>query len=268
MANIIQRNNVVVTGDGPQTLLLAHGFGCDQRMWRRVIPHFTSTHRVVTFDYVGAGRSDRSAYTSERYRTFRGYSQDILEVCDALSLNQVIFIGHSASSMIGMQASFAEPERFARMVMVTPSPRYLNDPPHYVGGFERSDIEQLFDLMDQNFIGWASTFADVAAEQPELARELSESFCSTDPRTAREFAEAVFWSDHRAELPQITVPSLIVQCSDDDICPISVGEYMHRHIPRSTLRLMNVSGHLPHMSHPEETAALIKEYLDQPPPQS
>jgi sigma-B regulation protein RsbQ len=245
-------------------MLFAHGFGCDQNMWRFVTPAFENDYRIVLFDYVGSGKSDLGAYDAERYASLDGYAQDVLDICHALDLRDVIFVGHSVSSVVGILAANREPDRFARLVLIGPSPRYLNDSPGYVGGFERSDIEGLLETMDKNYIGWANYLAPAImknSDRPELGAELTESFCSTDPVIARRFAEATFFSDNRADLKNVRVPSLVLQCSDDIIAPTAVGEYMHRETPGSTYRLMKATGHCPHMSAPDETIALIQEYL-------
>jgi len=261
--SVLSRNNVKVFGNGEQPMLFVHGFGCDQNMWRFVTPAFSDDYKIVLFDYVGSGKSDLSAYNKTRYANLDGYAQDVLDVCHALQLENVIFVGHSVSSMVGVLAAIREPSLFAHLIMVGPSPRYINDPP-YVGGFERRDIEELLDTMDKNYIGWANFLAPAIMknpERPELAQELTESFCSTDPVIARNFAEATFFADNRADLPKVTVPSLILQCSDDIIAPTSVGEYLDRELPQSTLHLLKATGHCPHMSDPEETIAAIKSYL-------
>lgn len=248
-------------------MLFAHGFGCDQNMWRFVAPAFSDDYRVVLFDYVGSGKSDIAQYDPERYSSLEGYAQDVLDVIRALDLRDVIFVGHSVSSMIGVLAANQEPERFSRLVMVGPSPRYINDAPAYVGGFERADIEGLLETMDKNYIGWANLLAPAIMknpERPELSEELEASFCSTDPVIARSFAEATFFADNRADLAAVQVPSLIMQCSDDMIAPLAVGDYLSGALPNSTLRVMRARGHCPHMSHPEETIAVIREYLSQP----
>ena len=262
--SILARNNVRVFGHGTQPMLFAHGFGCDQNMWRFVTPAFADDYKLVLFDYVGSGKSDLSQYDPERYGSLAGYADDVLDVIHALDLRDVIFVGHSVSSMIGVLAANREPERFANLIMVGPSPRYINDPPAYVGGFERTDIEGLLETMERNYIGWANFLAPAVMknpERPELSRELEQSFCSTDPIIARRFAEATFLSDNRDDLPDVRVPSLIMQCSDDMIAPFDVGEYLQRVLPRSTLRVLRATGHCPHMSHPEETIAVIREYL-------
>ena len=262
--DVLVRNNVKVAGHGTQPMLFAHGFGCDQNMWRFVAPAFADDYKLVLFDYVGSGRSDLSAYDAERYATLDGYAQDVLDVLHALELRDVVFVGHSVSAMVGVLAARQEPTRFASLVMIGPSPRYLNDPPDYSGGFERSDIEGLLDTMDKNYIGWANHLGPAImanADRPELGQELTESFCSTDPVIARRFAEATFFADNRRDLAELRVPSLILQCAEDIIAPNEVGEYVHRELPGSTLRLMQATGHCPHMSAPEETIALMQEYL-------
>ncbi len=263
MTDVIRRNNVKVFGEGEQPMLFAHGFGCDQNMWRLITPAFAPDYRVVLFDYVGSGKSDLSAYDPARYGTLDGYAQDVLDICEALDLRDVLFVGHSVSSMIGVLAANRAPERFSRLIMVGPSPRYINEV-GYVGGFERADIEGLLDLMERNYLGWASYLAPVVMKndgRPELTQELRESFCSTDPKIARRFAEATFFSDNRADLAKVRVPSLIMQCSEDAIAPSEVGNYLHRTLANSTLRLMKATGHCPHISHPEETIEAIRNYV-------
>ena len=262
--NVLARNNVKVFGKGAHPLLFAHGFGCDQNMWRFVTPAFEDDYQIVLLDYVGAGKSDLSAYCPERYSSLEGYAQDILDVCAALALSDVILVGHSVSSVIGMLATIREPARFDRLILVSPSPRYLNDLPKYVGGFEEADIEGLLLMMEKNYMGWAHYLAPVvmgAAQQPDLERELEISFCSTDPVIARRFAAVTFFGDNREDLPKVPVPSLILQCSEDLIAPVEVGRYLNRHLPKSSLRLLQAMGHCPHMSHPEETIQAMKDYL-------
>lgn len=262
--DVLLRNNVKVLGDGTQPMLFAHGFGCDQNMWSRILPAFLPDYRVILFDYVGAGKSDWSAYTPERYSSLQGYARDVLEICAALDLEQVIFVGHSVSSMIGLLAAIQAPERFARLILVSPSPSYLNDPPDYRGGFEREEIEGLLGMMEKNYMGWANMLAPLIMQNPDrpsLAQELEQSFCSTDPVIARRFAEVTFFSDNRQDLPRAPVPSLILQCTADAIAPVEVGQYMDRHMPGSTLDLVQANGHCPHMSHPEETIRHIQAYL-------
>jgi sigma-B regulation protein RsbQ len=257
------RNNVKVFGKGKQPMVFAHGFGCDQHMWRYLTPAFENDYKIVLFDYVGSGNSDISAYNPERYATLNGYASDVLEICAALDLKEVIFVGHSVSSMIGLLAAIAEPRYFDRLIMVGPSPSYINEG-SYVGGFEKKDIEGLLETMEKNYIGWANFLAPNIMgnkDRPFLGEELKESFCSTDPVIARQFAEATFYSDNRPDLQKNKVPALLLQCSDDIIAPVEVGHYLSKNLPESTLRIMKATGHCPHMSEPEETIALIKDYL-------
>jgi sigma-B regulation protein RsbQ len=262
--DVLSRNNVKVLGRGTQPMLFAHGFGCDQNMWRYVTPAFEDDYRIVLFDYVGSGKSDLAAYDPERYSRLDGYAQDVLDVCRALDLRDVVLVGHSVSSMVAVLAVKEEPWRFDRLVLIGPSPRYINDAPDYVGGFERADIEGLLEMMDRNYIGWANFLAPAIIknpDRPELGEELAESFCSTDPAIARRFAEATFFADNRADLADVRIPALVLQCTDDMIAPREVGEYVHRGLSGSTLRVMEATGHCPHMSHPEETIRLMREYL-------
>ena len=265
---ILRKNNIKLFGQGTQTMMFAHGFGCDQNMWRFVTPAFEKNYKIILFDYVGCGKSDISAYSSKRYSDLNGYVQDVLDICEELALTDVIFVGHSVSSMIGVVSSIQAPNYWERLILLGPSPCYINDlPKNYYGGFERKDIEDLLDIMEKNYIGWASFMAPMVMQnqdRPELIDELEASFCSTDPVIASRFAEVTFYSDNRSDLPKVSVPSLILQCADDAIAPAEVGHYLHRHLPKSTLGLMKATGHCPHMSHPQETIEMIKKYLSAP----
>jgi sigma-B regulation protein RsbQ len=259
-----QRNAVTVTGSpsGP-TMMFAHGYGCDQNMWRFVVPAFADTHRVVLFDHVGNGKSDLGAYDDDRYSTLDGYASDILEIIDEYDLTDVIFVGHSVASMMGVLAAIRAPERFARLVLVGPSPRYVNDG-DYIGGFERPAIDEMLESLDSNYLGWSAAMGPVIMgnpDRPELGTELTNSFCRTDPEIARKFARVTFLSDNRDDLPRVRTPSLILQCADDVIAPAVVGDYVHRHLAGSTLISMNATGHCPNLSAPEETITAIKAYL-------
>lgn len=264
-SSVLARNNVQVLGNGTQPLMFAHGFGCDQNMWRFVAPAFENDYRIVLFDHVGSGRSELSAYDISRHSNLQGYADDVIEICEALALNEVIFVGHSVSCIIGLLASIRKPELFQRFVLIGPSPCYINQAPDYVGGFERSDIAELLSMMEKNYIGWASFFAPVVMQnpdQPALKEELEGSFCSTDPKTALRFATTTFYADNRADLPKVTAPSLIMQCAEDIIAPLQVGQYVHEKLPGSTLHLMQATGHCPHLSHPQETIDVIRRYLN------
>lgn len=244
-------------------MIFAHGFGCDQNMWRYITPAFEKEYRIILFDYVGAGKSDISSYNPERYSSLQGYARDVLDICEELQLSDIIFVGHSVSSMIGLLAAVEKPQYFSNIIMVGPSPCYINDDT-YVGGFERKDIEGLLETMENNYIGWANFLAPNIMgnkERPELGEELAESFCSTDPNIASQFAKATFFSDNRQDLPKLTVPSLLLQCSEDIIAPGAVGDFVHRNLPQSTLKIMKAKGHCPHLSEPDETILLVKDYL-------
>jgi sigma-B regulation protein RsbQ len=259
-----QRNAVTVTGDpNGQPMMFSHGFGCDQNMWRFVWPAFADAYQIVLFDHVGSGTSDLSAYDDESYSTLDGYASDVLDIIHEYDLHDVIFVGHSVSAMIGVLAANREPERFDRLVMIGPSPRYTDDD-GYVGGFARSDIEDMLESLDSNYLGWSRTMAPVImanADRPELGAELTNSFCRTDPEIAAKFARVTFLSDNRDDLPKLRTPALIMQCSDDVIAPAVVGDYVHRHAAGSTLVTMNATGHCPNLSAPDETVAVIKAYL-------
>jgi sigma-B regulation protein RsbQ len=262
--DVVARNNVVERGrpDGP-AMLFAHGFGCDQHMWRLVTPAFEDEYRVVLFDHVGAGASDLRAYDRERYDSLDGYATDVLEICAALELQDVTFVGHSVSAMVGVLAANREPERFARLILVGPSPRYVDDG-DYVGGFAREDIEELLDSLDSNFLGWSSAMAPAImgnADRPELGEELTNSFCRTDPDIAGHFARVTFLSDNRADLGRVTTPSLVLQCRDDVIAPMAVGEYVRREIAGSELAILDAVGHCPNLSAPDATIAAIRAFL-------
>ncbi|MHC0036292.1 alpha/beta fold hydrolase [Pseudoneobacillus sp. C159] len=264
VTSILARNNVTIIGEGDKTIIFGHGFGCDQNMWRLLVPYFQDEYRLILFDYVGSGKSELSAYNLKRYGNLVGYAQDVLEIVDALKLEKPIFIGHSVSSMIGMLASIERPDVFESLVMIGPSSCYLNDLPAYVGGFEKKEIVELLDMMEMNFIGWASYLAPIVVNNPErpgLAKEVATSFSSSDPAITREFAEVTFFSDHREDLEKSDVPTLILQCSDDSIVPIEAGEYLHLNLKNSTFQLMEAKGHYPHLSHPEETVYYIKKFL-------
>ena len=262
--DVLARNNVTVTGNrcGPP-MLFAHGFGCDQNMWRFVAPEFEADHRVVLFDHVGAGASDLSAYDAERYGDLRGYADDVLEICEALDLTDAVFVGHSVSSMIGVLAATREPGRIGSLVLVGPSPRYIDDE-GYRGGFSEADIEELLDSLGSNFLGWSSVMAPAImgnADRPELGEELTNSFCRTDPEIAAEFARVTFMSDNRDDLPGVAVPALVLRTREDAIAPQAVGEYVHRNIPGSTNVVLDATGHCPNLSAPRATSEAIRAFL-------
>lgn len=264
---LARRHHLQVTGrQEPQarTLVFLHGFGCDQTMWRAVAPAFEHDHRVVRLDQIGAGRSDLSAYDSRRHASLHGYAEDLVEVCRALGPRPVVLVGHSVSAMTSVLAAIAAPQCVERLVLVAPSPCYVNDPPHYHGGFERADLEGLLELMERNDLAWARLLAPTVMqnpERPELTAELQRSFCAMEPAIARQFARVTFLADHRADLPALRTPSLILQCQGDPLAPAEVGEYLHAHLRGSRLHRLAATGHCPHVSHPEETIRALSQEL-------
>jgi len=260
------RHNVQLSGvtDG-QPMVFAHGFGCDQHMWRHVAPRFEDRHRVVLFDHVGAGGADPSAYDPDRHASLDGYADDVVDLLVDLDLHDVVFVGHSVSAMIGVLAANRVPERFAHLVLVGPSPRYIDDPDTgYVGGFAATDIEELLESLGSNYLGWSTAMAPAIVgnpDRPELGAELTESFCRADPEIQRRFARATFLSDNRADLASVQVPCLVLQCSQDIIAPPSVGRYVAEALPRSELVVLRATGHCPNLSAPDETTEVIESYL-------
>lgn len=262
--DVERRNNVTVTGNpqGP-TVVLAHGFGCDQNMWRLTAPALVKDYKVVLFDYVGSGRADPSAFSEDRYASLDGYARDVVEVCDALDIRDAAFVGHSVSAMIGVLAVGMAPERIGALVMVAPSPRYIDDD-GYRGGFSTEDIEELLASLESNYLGWSAAMAPVImgnAERPELGEELTNSFCATDPDMARVFARTTFLSDSRDDLKGVSVPTLVLECTHDVIASRDVGAFVHRSIPDSELITLDATGHCPHLSAPEATNEAITAFL-------
>jgi sigma-B regulation protein RsbQ len=259
----LTRNNVHVAGSGKRAIVFAHGFGCDQNMWRFVAPAFEGDFRTVLFDHVGAGASDLSAYDPRKYATLDGYAEDVVEIARELDLKGAVFVGHSVSAMIGVLASLNAPELFESLVLVGPSARYIDDG-DYTGGFNETQIAELLDFLADNYMGWSRAMAPAImgnANRPELAEELTNSFCRTDPDIAKAFARVTFTSDNRADLPKVKVRTLILQCSEDVIAPAEVGEYVHRHVPGSEIKYLQATGHCPNLSAPQETISAIRAFV-------
>jgi sigma-B regulation protein RsbQ len=265
--DVLARNNVTMSGlaDGPP-LVFAHGFGCDKAMWRYVAPAFEQSHRVVLFDHVGAGGSDLSAYDPTRYTRLEAYADDLVEILESLDLNAATVVGHSVSAVIALLAAADRPQLFDRLVLVGPSPRYIDDE-GYRGGFSQDEIDELLATMDDNYLGWSAHVASVimgTPDRPELGEELSSSFCRTDPAVARRFARATFLSDNRADLARVRTPALVVQCRQDVIAPLEVGEYVHRNLAGSELVVLDATGHCPNLSAPDALVSAMQRYLNAP----
>jgi sigma-B regulation protein RsbQ len=262
---VMKRNHVCRLGSGRQTLLLAHGFGCDQHMWRFLLPQLENDFDLVLFDYVGCGHADLQAYSRSRYQDLTGYAQDIVDICLALDLTDVVLVGHSVSSMIGLLAARQLTDRLRSIVMVCPSPCFLNRPPAYFGGFEAADLQELIDLMDKNYIGWAGFLAPLVtglAPDHPMTNQLYDSFCSTNPLSAKTFAKATFFSDHRDLLPKVKLPVLILQSEQDALAAPAIGQYMREQMANSQLLIISARGHCLHMTHPAEVAAAIKGFVN------
>jgi sigma-B regulation protein RsbQ len=264
ITEVRRRNNVTVTGpEGGRPIVFAHGFGCSQEMWREVAPHFAEDYRVVLFDHVGAGGSDIEAYDRGKYDSLHGYADDLLEIMDDLDLHDAVYVGHSVSAMMGVLAATRDPSRFGALVLVGPSPRYI-DAEGYTGGFEQADIDSLLDALDANYLGWSATMAPLImgnGDRPQLGEELTTSFCSVDPAIAAHFARVTFLSDNRRDLQNIVTPTLILQCNDDLIAPRPVGEYVHQQIPGSELVVLSATGHCPNLSAPGQVIDEIRAFL-------
>ncbi len=259
-----KRNNVNIIGKGKQAILFAHGYGCDQNMWRFITPAFLDEYKIVLIDHVGSGKSDCTLYTKIKYATLQGYADDLLEICENLKLSDVILVAHSVSTMIGLLAAKKKPDLFKNLVMIGPSPRYINDD-EYFGGFSEEDINEMVETLDSNYLGWSSAITPVIMgnpDKPELTEELKNSFCQNDPEIAKHFARVTFLGDNRKDILDLKTPTLIIQCSNDIIAPVKVGKYLHDKIKNSKMEILETTGHCPHLSNPKETIQLIKNYLD------
>lgn len=265
MENILKRNNVRILGQGEKTIIFGHGFGCDQNIWRAMLPYFEKNYRIIIYDYVGSGNSETDSYSREKYQNLYGYSQDLQDILNALEIKNAIFVGHSVSSIIGLLTSIKDREYFEKLILICPSPRYLNDLPEYFGGFDDNDIKEILTMMEMNFVGWATANAAMLMDNPDrpmLAEQLKDTFVKENPFIMKDFAQATFMSDHRKELPEVSTPTLIIQCSVDSIVPIQVAEYLHANLKESTLKVIDARGHYPNLSRPKETAELILEYIN------
>ena len=264
MKESVFRNNVKQFGSGSQPMMFAHGYGCDQNMWRFVTPAFENDYQIILFDHTGSGQSDEREYDFDKYSSLDGYAEDIIQICEELELRDVLFVGHSVSTMIGVLAAAERPDLFSKLIMIGPSPRYINDE-DYHGGFSKKDISDLIETLESNFLGWSSSITPVIAgnpDKPETAAELHNSFCRMNPEIAKHFAKVTFLADNREDLPRVSVPSLIIQCDPDVIAPTEVGKYVHERMQNSCYVQMNASGHCPHLTAPELTIDAIKAYLE------
>lgn len=261
--SLVERHAITVSGQGETPMVFVHGYGCDQNMWRLMTPYFEPTHKVVLYDQMGAGRSDLDAYDKAKYASLEGFADDLIAVCESLALPPAIIVAHSISGTIALLAAKRRPELFARLILVGPSPCFINDG-DYIGGFDRAGIEEMLEFLQLNHAGWSAQMAPVIMgnpDQPELAAELEASFCRTDPRVARQFARTTFLSDHRADLPKVGTPTLILQCDDDVVAPLSVGNYMHAAMPHADLVILRSAGHCPHISAAPLVSETIIGYL-------
>ncbi|MGV3540214.1 MAG: alpha/beta fold hydrolase [Rufibacter sp.] len=259
----VERNNVMVKGKGQRPMIFAHGYGCDQNMWRYITPAFEEEYKIILFDHVGFGKADTSAFTQAQYSTLQSYAEDVLDICRELDLQNAIFVGHSVSAMIGVLASLKEPDRFSKLILIGPSPRYINDE-HYTGGFSQEAIDGLLATLDSDYLNWSRTLAPVIMgnpDKPELGQELAQSFCRSNEEIAKSFARVTFLSDNRGDLKHLKTECLILQCSEDVIAPLEVGKYVHENLPNSKLVILDATGHCPNLSAPEETIAAMKNYL-------
>ncbi len=267
MEDVLKRNHVTIIGNGKNkdTIILGHGFGCDQKVWHQIIPHLEKDYQIILFDYVGSGESDKSKYLAERYRNLDGYAMDLKEILDYMKIRDAIFIGHSVSSMIGVLACVHNPKYFKKMILISPSPRYLNDLPDYFGGFDKNDINEILTFMEMNFLGWATANAAALMDNPDrpnLAVQLKDTMTKEDPMVMKNFARATFLSDYRKQLPHVSTNTLIIQCSVDSIVPIEVAKYLNEHIKDSTLKIIEARGHYPHLSMPQRTADCILDFIN------
>ncbi len=264
MNHILKRNNVNIIGSGEQTIVLGHGFGCDQNIWQFITPYFENNYKIILYDYVGSGHSDKTQYDKKRYSDLHGYAKDLEEILDELKINDAIFVGHSVSSMIGVLASIHNPKYFKKMVLISPSPRYINDGNNYYGGFDKQDINEILTFMEMNFLGWASANASALMDNPDkpaLAEQLKDTLSSEDPGIMKDFARATFLTDCRKEVSLVTIPTLIIQCSVDSIVPVEVAHYLNDNIKNSSLKIIEARGHYPHLSMPKITAECIVEFV-------
>ncbi|MGI4884032.1 MAG: alpha/beta fold hydrolase [Janthinobacterium lividum] len=260
-ATVLARNAVQVLGHGKPPLLLCNGFSCSQTVWHHFVAALGVHHQVILFDHVGSGASDPDAYDPLKYGTLAGYAQDVVEICQALELRGAVIMGHSVGATIALLAAAQAPEHFAKAVLLAPSPCYLNRPGYY-GGFERTDLDDILALLDTDT--WGQSFAHLLtgpANPDSVAEELAEQFCASNSAAARRFARVAFLSDHRADVPRLRLPTLVLQCTHDMVVPPAVGAYLLQHLPDARLMTLRATGHCPHLSAPVETLAALLPFL-------
>jgi sigma-B regulation protein RsbQ len=263
LQNLVAKNNITIQGTGSKSMFLVHGYGCDQNMWKFITPQFKEDYRIILIDLVGSGKSDENAYDYDKYSSLEGYADDIIEICDALNLKDICFVGHSVGAIIGLLAAVKRPALFEKLIMIGPSPRYINDAV-YFGGFSQNDIDDLMETLDSNYLGWSSAMAPVIMgnpDRPELAAELEESFCQNNPEIAKHFAKVTFQGDNRSDLNKLTTDTLIIQSMEDAIASVKVGRYVHENIANSKFVILETTGHCPHLSDPNQTIEAMKKYL-------
>jgi sigma-B regulation protein RsbQ len=263
LQNLVAKNNITIQGTGSKSMFLVHGYGCDQNMWKFITPQFKEDYRIILIDLVGSGKSDENAYDYDKYSSLEGYADDIIEICDALNLKDICFVGHSVGAIIGLLAAVKRPALFEKLIMIGPSPRYINDAV-YFGGFSQNDIDDLMETLDSNYLGWSSAMATVIMgnpDRPELAAELEESFCQNNPEIAKHFAKVTFQGDNRSDLNKLTTDTLIIQSMEDAIASVKVGRYVHENIANSKFVILETTGHCPHLSDPNQTIEAMKKYL-------
>ena len=263
LQKLISRNNITIHGTGSKSMFLVHGYGCDQNMWRFITPQFKDDYKIILIDLVGSGKSDENLYDYDKYSSLEGYAADVIEICDALNLKDVYLVGHSVSAMIGLLAAIKRPSLFKKLIMICPSPRYMNDD-DYFGGFSQKDINDLMETLDSNYLGWSSAMAPVImgnADRPELAAELEESFCQNNPEIASHFAKVTFLGDNRNDLKKLTTDTLIIQSKTDAIASVKIGQFVHDNTSNSKLVILETTGHCPHLSAPNLTIEAMQQNL-------
>lgn len=263
---VLRRNNVRLTGGGKPPLLFCNGFNCGQHVWHFLAPDLANHYQLVFFDQVGVGKSDRTGCHDPRYRTLSGYAQDVLDICQALGLRDVVLVGHSAGALVAMLAAIQAPALFTKTILLAASPRYLNAPDYY-GGFEAKDLTAMLVEMEANYQRWVGTFATMMIGQydaPELSHELVECASQTDQGMAKRIVELVFFGDYRALVPRLHQPTLLLQCADDPAVPEEVSQYLLWHLPQAVLVSLPVAGHCPHLTAPTQVVTAIRQFLEVP----